>query len=149
MTAPSTPETVVVMQRLASSLIRLQAADRRFHGVASKSLALTETDLTALLLVGDSPTTPGSLERQLSLSTGAITALVDRLEDSGHIGRANDPADRRRVRLFLTEGGEKVHREVRAAYLARLTDSVAPASAPGIVEQIDRFSWALDAVESI
>ena len=45
---------------------------------------------------------PSELARRLQLSTGAVTALVDRLEASGHAARAAHPSDRRRVVVTRT-----------------------------------------------
>ena len=51
--------------------------------------------------------TPTELGRRLSLSSGAITALVDRLERDGRVERRPNPADRRSsVVLPLPEGLE-------------------------------------------
>ena len=65
---------------------------------------LHPTDLHALLAImradsaGD-PLTPGVLSARLGLSTGATTALVDRLERAGHVRRGRESADRRRITL--------------------------------------------------
>jgi DNA-binding MarR family transcriptional regulator len=45
---------------------------------------------------------PSELARRLQMSTGALTALADRLEASGHIVRERHPSDRRRVVLRST-----------------------------------------------
>lgn len=45
---------------------------------------------------------PSELARRLQMTTGAVTALVDRLERSGHVQRASHPRDRRRVMLKRT-----------------------------------------------
>jgi DNA-binding MarR family transcriptional regulator len=73
--------------------------------------------------------TPTELGRRLSLSSGAITALVDRLERTGHVERRPNPADRRSsVVLPVPEGLEEAGRHlipVAADLLeatARLTD---------------------------
>jgi DNA-binding MarR family transcriptional regulator len=55
--------------------------------------------------------TPTELGRRLSLSSGAVTALVDRLERTGHVERRPNPADRRSsVVLPIPEGLEEVGR---------------------------------------
>jgi len=41
--------------------------------------------------------TAGELAVATGLSTGALTALIDRLERAGYIARFADPRDRRRV----------------------------------------------------
>src|ERR671921_1605343 len=58
--------------------------------------------------------TPTELGRRLSLSSGAITALVDRLERTGHVERRPNPADRRSsVVLPVPEGLEESGRHLR------------------------------------
>jgi DNA-binding MarR family transcriptional regulator len=57
--------------------------------------------------------TPTELGRRLSLSSGAITALVDRLERDGHVERRPNPADRRSsVVLPVPEGLEEAGRHL-------------------------------------
>jgi DNA-binding MarR family transcriptional regulator len=57
--------------------------------------------------------TPTELGRRLSLSSGAITALVDRLERTGHVERRPNPADRRSsVVLPIPEGLEEAGRHL-------------------------------------
>src|SRR3712207_2574754 len=57
--------------------------------------------------------TPTELGRRLSLSSGAITALVDRLERTGHVERRRNPADRRSsVVLPVPEGLEEAGRHL-------------------------------------
>jgi DNA-binding MarR family transcriptional regulator len=62
------------------------------------------TDLHALLAVmqgaaAGTPLTPGRLGEQLGLSSGATTAVIDRLERASHVHRVRDGRDRRRVTL--------------------------------------------------
>ena len=55
--------------------------------------------------------TPTELGRRPSLSSGAVTALVDRLERTGHVERRPNPADRRSsVVLPMPEGLEEAGR---------------------------------------
>jgi DNA-binding MarR family transcriptional regulator len=57
--------------------------------------------------------TPTELGRRLSLSSGAITALVDRLERTGYVERRPNPADRRSsLVLPLPEGLEEAGRHL-------------------------------------
>jgi DNA-binding MarR family transcriptional regulator len=51
----------------------------------------------AELLVRSGPMTAGQLARATGLTTGAITGIVDRLEQAGWARRSADPGDRRRV----------------------------------------------------
>jgi DNA-binding MarR family transcriptional regulator len=54
--------------------------------------------------------TAGQLRNRLGLSGAAITYLVERLIESGHITREVDPADRRKVILRFAEHGMTVAR---------------------------------------
>jgi DNA-binding MarR family transcriptional regulator len=52
-------------------------------------------------------TTPKALATYLRMSTGAVTALLDRLEVIGALVRKPNPEDRRSTLLELTESGSK------------------------------------------
>ena len=49
-----------------------------------------------------------TLVRHYHLDKGTIARTVRKLEDAGYIRRIIDPGNRRAVRLFLTEKGERV-----------------------------------------
>ena len=69
-----------------------------FHQSVADRLGLNVTDhkcVDFLLLHG--PRTAGELAELTSLTTGAITAVLDRLEKAGYVRREADPTDRRRV----------------------------------------------------
>src|SRR3954468_24537646 len=46
--------------------------------------------------------TAGELAKAAGLTSGAVTAVVDRLERAGMAKRVSDPTDRRRVRIEVT-----------------------------------------------
>ncbi|MCP8349909.1 MarR family transcriptional regulator [Pseudomonas sp. FBF18] len=50
--------------------------------------------------------TPAELCRFLSLDSGSMTRMLDRLEQKGLIARSRCPQDRRQVRLELTADGD-------------------------------------------
>src|SRR3546814_14466566 len=50
--------------------------------------------------------TPVELCRYLSLDSGSMTRMVDRLEQKGFLIRQRSADDRRQVRLVLTEAGQ-------------------------------------------
>ena len=78
---------------------------------ATELHGLNSTDLAALcLLVIHGPTPAGRLARLTGLTTGAITGVIDRLENSGFVRREPDPADRRRV-IVVADAG-RVEREL-------------------------------------
>jgi DNA-binding MarR family transcriptional regulator len=74
---------------------------------------LHATDFRALTLIYQAenagrPLSPTKLAEALALSQGAVTYVVDRLTASGHVWRAADPADGRRVVLRIAEHGRDV-----------------------------------------
>jgi DNA-binding MarR family transcriptional regulator len=68
--------------------------------------------LNTLRRVGDQHgSKPSEMARASLITTGAMTALLDRLERAGLIRRPPDPADRRGVLVRLTPRGSKVARQ--------------------------------------
>ena len=66
-------------------------------GVAER-LGLAATDVDVLRLLADEGAMPvGRIGELTTLTTGATTRLIDRLEQAGYVRREPDPADRRRV----------------------------------------------------
>jgi DNA-binding MarR family transcriptional regulator len=79
-------------------------AAQQLGDVFAQTHGLHPTDLQALISVmraerADDPLTPGRLGEALSLSSGATTAVIDRLERAGHLRRTRESADRRVVHL--------------------------------------------------
>src|SRR5690349_3371919 len=94
-------ELIRLLQRHAVEATRLGRAFAERHG-------LHPTDWAALLAVmqGDragTPLTPGELGERLDMSSGATTAVLDRLERAGHVRRVRDERDRRRLTLHRAE----------------------------------------------
>jgi DNA-binding MarR family transcriptional regulator len=66
--------------------------------VIASQVGLHSTDLECLdLLYLNGPLTAGALAELTGLTTGAITAALDRLENAGYLSRERDASDRRRV----------------------------------------------------
>lgn len=82
------------------------SAATRYAAAVVKRMGIEASELAALEhLQAAGPMTPGRLGGRLSMSPGAVTALVDRLEGRGHVERMPNPADRRSALLRETEGG--------------------------------------------
>ncbi len=52
--------------------------------------------------------TPAELCRNLSLDSGSMTRMLDRLEQKGLLARKRSEQDRRQVQLVLTEDGQRL-----------------------------------------
>jgi DNA-binding MarR family transcriptional regulator len=81
-----------------------------FDEIAGEILGLNQTDQRCLDIISRlGQTTAGELARESGLTTGGVTAVVDRLERDGYVRRVRDERDRRKVLLEATpESFEKV-----------------------------------------
>lgn len=87
-------------------------ADQIGAAFASRQ-SLAKSDFRALTAIHRAerdghPLTGGQLAHELHLTPAAVSYLVDRLAESGHVWRDPDPHDRRRVRLRIGEKGLEV-----------------------------------------
>ncbi|WP_170318277.1 MarR family transcriptional regulator [Paenibacillus thalictri] len=97
-----------------------------YQQCAASCLGLYNNDFLAVdILHEKGPITAGQLSKLTGLTTGSVTALIDRLENNGYVRRQNDPNDRRKVIIVpLYEQKE----EVSSTYLPLHTAMVKLAS---------------------
>ena len=131
---------------IGEQLHRFGLARDRFRAAICRSTGLAERELDALeYLERDGPLTQRELGERLSLTSGGVTLLIDRLERAGWVRRTPHPADRRAVLLELTEEAiraqppalDHYHRAVAAAaraippeHVDAVADFLANATAP-------------------
>lgn len=99
----------------------------RYVDRAAAVHGLHRTHLNALgFLVsqGSNAPTPGKLGQALNLSSPAVTALVDRLEHSGHVTRQRGQVDRRQVELAMTDSARSIGRQLFMPLAARLSQAL-------------------------
>jgi DNA-binding MarR family transcriptional regulator len=80
----------------------LHAAIDALDQVAADMLGVSRNDLRCLNLLEQGPLTPSSIAQALRLTSGSVTALLDRLEAKGLVERSRDPSDRRGIRVSMT-----------------------------------------------
>jgi DNA-binding MarR family transcriptional regulator len=92
-------------------------------------VGINATDLQCLNLLSlDGPMPPSRLAETMTISKGgAITAMIDRLENAGYVRRTRDPHDRRRVLVEIVDGDPfrhlvEVFRPVGEAFVGMLAD---------------------------
>jgi DNA-binding MarR family transcriptional regulator len=134
----STEDLNELRSGVGSGMQALQSVVDTYDEAAAVVLGVNRTDLRCLeLLFQDGQSTPGALGPALALTTGSVTAMLDRLEKRGHLTRSADPSDRRKtlVRIadatkarlwdlygpFVTEGGAIIE-GYSATELELLTD---------------------------
>jgi DNA-binding MarR family transcriptional regulator len=90
---------------------------RQFHGlsasffrVATNRVGMTVTDMQVIdILDTIGPITAGQLADLTGLTTGAITGMINRLEEAGFVRRERDLNDGRRVIVQLIPDKDKMH----------------------------------------
>src|SRR5574340_501052 len=77
-----------------------------FRNVIAERLGLNVTDMECLgLLFHKELSSPSELARHTGLTSGATTAMLDRLERAGLIAREANPRDRRGTLIRLVKSG--------------------------------------------
>jgi len=90
-------------QQLRSEIMGYFGAASAFDERVAQKFKLSRADLRWLELLGrEGPMTAGQLAEESKLTTGAVTFLLDRLEEGGFVRRRRDTEDRRRVWVELT-----------------------------------------------
>jgi DNA-binding MarR family transcriptional regulator len=86
------------VESVVRALRRVNFQGSIFGQTVAVRLGLSESDIDALeLLIDTGASTAGRLAEVMGLTTGAVTRVIDRLEQAGYVKREADPADRRRV----------------------------------------------------
>jgi DNA-binding MarR family transcriptional regulator len=94
----------VLIHGIIAGLRAIDADMERVDEIAAARLGVNLTDFRCLdILSRGEPITAGQLASESGLTTGAVTALVDRLERSGYVRRKREVNDRRRVLIAPTK----------------------------------------------
>ena len=89
-----------LLQQLEETLRKVGAQSVLLSDTVAKIVGINSTDLECLdLLEMAGPTTAGRLAEHAGLTTGAMRAVIDRLERAGFARRIRDAEDRRCVRV--------------------------------------------------
>jgi DNA-binding MarR family transcriptional regulator len=122
--------------------IRLEFWDNR-------GLTMAQLRLMHLVHLSDQQTIT-ELAEQMQVRKPTITGLTDRLIKHKLIRRVNDRADRRVVRIVLTNEGRRVLSEIEVAgteYLERIFGALGGAKVEEFVRVMDDFAKSAEAVQ--
>lgn len=112
----------VAAHELSWSLRAVHRAASQVDQALAQRVGLRPLDYTALSHVMDaqgSSVGPAELGQRLGISTGSASELVDRLERAGHVTRAREGADRRRVSVVPQRAAvERVLNHLAPAFAA-------------------------------
>jgi DNA-binding MarR family transcriptional regulator len=88
-----------------------------FHQVVADILGVHITDHKCLDLIHRYGAMPaGRLAELTGLTTGAVTGIIDRLEEAGYVRRTDDPNDRRRIIVEPTKN-KKWERKIETIFI--------------------------------
>jgi DNA-binding MarR family transcriptional regulator len=93
-------------QNLANLVREYTSAVLRHAAATAKRMSLEASELAALEhLQASGPMTQKDLGKRLSISPGAVTAMIDRLGSRGYVQRTPNPEDRRSALVGITTAG--------------------------------------------
>ncbi|MCW2163559.1 DNA-binding transcriptional regulator, MarR family [Microbacterium hydrothermale] len=111
--------------RIMEAMRAYRSAEMAMRRRTQESMAMGENELLVLRYLARSASagsavTPIDLARHLGVSTASMTALLDRLEKSGHLQRHPHPSDRRKVLVTSTTHADEEIRDTLTAMHARM-----------------------------
>jgi DNA-binding MarR family transcriptional regulator len=100
-----------LLGELVRELRQFTVLGASFFRAAAARIGMTVTDLQVMdILESTGPSTAGQLADLSGLTTGAITGMLNRLEEARLVRRERDPNDGRRVIVRLERGKDEIHK---------------------------------------
>jgi DNA-binding MarR family transcriptional regulator len=106
MTKPGPEREALVAELVGAAVPSWAILVVQLNNVVADRLGVIDTDVQCLHVLGrHGPTTPSVLAKQVNLTTGSASRMIDRLVAAGCVRRVADPGDRRRVLIEPTQEG--------------------------------------------
>ena len=126
------------LRELAEAVRGLAAGADHYRRTVADALGLSNNAALAMgHLHRRGPLTPRALAADLALTTGSITALVDRLCDAGYAERTAHPKDRRSLFVGLTSKGRRAIADGYAAADPMLESGLHRLAERGVFDGLD------------
>ena len=111
MSSGSQEKRAEVLGGLARELRQFTGLGTSFFRAAAARIGMAVTDIQVMdILDSTGPMTAGQLADLTGLTTGAITRILDRLEEAGLVRRERDPNDGRKIIVRLERGKDEMHK---------------------------------------
>lgn len=108
-----TSDRETLLRELGEAAARDRRAAEAVNAAFDSALRINATDGRCLrILDRHGRMTAGELAREAELTTGGLTAVLDRLERAGYARRLADPSDRRRVPVEITDRARELSWEL-------------------------------------
>jgi DNA-binding MarR family transcriptional regulator len=137
-----------VLAELGQVVQAYQSAVDDYDREVARLLGVNETDLRCLeLLLVNGERSPRELSTQLGLTTGSVTAMLDRLEKHALLTRSPHPVDRRKTVITLTPQGIQRCYELIAPHIADSEEEVGAKYSADQLELVIDFLRTTTAVQ--
>jgi DNA-binding MarR family transcriptional regulator len=111
----------------------VRALERNRENIAISN-GLTPSDLRALFWIAEHASmTPKAVAEHMEMTTGAITAISNRLSDRGLLHRVAHPHDRRSIFLELTQSGHVMMRTIHLDFTRMVSEATSSLSTKELV----------------
>ena len=132
---------------VAMAVRRLDLMMSQMHLEMCERLGLSAGELLALAhLSVAGPLGPTELTHRLHMTTGAMTAMLDRLAERDYVVREPHASDRRKIMVRLTNGGrDRIFTQVHgmADQVVAISERLDPEQRRTVAEYIEHISGAL------
>ncbi len=112
-------EVLLALRRYGLENDRFDASVARAHGVSLAEMKAIDH------IQAEGELTPRQLGERLSLSSGAVTAVIDRLERGGWVERSPHPRDRRSVVVRMSDQSMEAGARIYLPYSEALARAAA------------------------
>ncbi|WP_427006421.1 MarR family winged helix-turn-helix transcriptional regulator [Pseudarthrobacter sp. H2] len=133
------PADTDALLRITQGLRRVDVGTYALRIRLAEKLGIGTIDINAMAFVGEvDGMTPKVLGNILNITTGSVTAMVDRLESKGFMVRKPNPSDRRSVFLHLSPAGTHAMQWANE-HFAEAASAVLHGSSEGSIADIATF----------
>lgn len=134
-------------EQMAAELFTvLDGRHRAPHQDRVRSMMKGEMSVLRLLAKEQRQMNAGEISRELGMTTPRLAAVLNSLERKKMIGRREDPGDKRRVNVLLTDAGSDFCEEKKQGarrYMARLLAYLGEADAREYIRLMRRINEAM------
>ncbi len=145
-------DATVTTQALSEGMRAVARAQHRLSVDMARRLNLAASDVWALEhLFADGSLGPVALGQRLGMTSASVTALIDRLEQAGHVARRPHPSDRRRLVITATPRAEEAAYDALAPFFTELEaagKSLSPEERIVVKRYLDRVLAAMRSFEA-
>lgn len=125
--------------KLKEAAREAQTAADLFDEACAQAMGINRTDARCMDIIDRlGPLTPGRLAAESGLTTGAVTAVIDRLEALDYVRRSRDATDRRRIWIAITDEASLIGQRLFGHY-TELNTALMTRFSPAEIETVIAF----------